>query len=127
MTRAEFVQRLVLNSMCDDLENVDQVILPYVSEVAAKCGLTVERPEVVEHVRALVESGLAKAYNLFAGITDVFSGELGGMPPLDVPEEDFRTYFYITERGMQLHQSDSTWWPLDDNDELRSDWKPPRE
>jgi hypothetical protein len=47
------------------------------------------------------------------------------MPPLDVPEEDFRTYFYITKRGMQFHQADSTWWPLDDNDVLRSDWKPP--
>ena len=44
MTRAEFVQRLILNSMCDDFENLDQVILRDVAEVASKCGLTVEAP-----------------------------------------------------------------------------------
>jgi hypothetical protein len=127
MMRPEFVQRLILNSMCDDFENVDQVILRNVAGVAAKCGLTVERPEVVENLRALVEAGLAKAYDLFPGINDPFSGELQGMPPLHVPEEHFRTYFYITKRGMQFHKADSTWWPLDDNDVLRSDWKPSRD
>jgi hypothetical protein len=70
MMRPEFVQRLILNSMCDDFENVDQVILRNVAGVAAKCGLTVERPEVVENLRALVEAGLAKAYDLFPGIKD---------------------------------------------------------
>jgi hypothetical protein len=48
------------------------------------------------------------------------------MPPLDVPEEDFKTYFYPTQKGMEVHESDGTWWPLDDNDLLRSDWKPPQ-
>jgi hypothetical protein len=126
MMRSEFVQRLILNSMCDDFENVDQVILRDVAGVAAKCGLTVERPEVVENLRALVEAGLAKAYDLFRGIKDPFSGELQRMPPLDTPEEDFRTYFYPTQKGMELHKSDGTWWPLDDNDVLRLDWEPPR-
>jgi hypothetical protein len=28
------------------------------------------------------------------------------MPPLDVVEEDFKTYFYITKKGMDLHLSD---------------------
>ena len=27
MTRAEFVQRLILNSICDDFENVDQLFI----------------------------------------------------------------------------------------------------
>jgi hypothetical protein len=44
MTRPEFVQRLILNSICDDFENVDQVILRDVSEVGAKCGLAIRRP-----------------------------------------------------------------------------------
>ena len=39
------------------------------------------------------------------------------MPPLDVVEEDFKTYFYITKKGMELHLSDKTSWPLDDEDE----------
>jgi hypothetical protein len=127
MTRAEFVQRLVLNSMCDDFENVDQVILRDVAQVAAKCGLRVERPEVVRSLRALVEAGLAKAYDLSRAAGDAFSGELHGMPPLAVPEEDFKTYFYPTQKGMEVHGSDGTWWPLDDNDLLRTDWKPPRD
>ena len=126
MTRTEFVQRLVLNTICDDFENVDQVILRDVVEVGAKCGLTIQRPEVVESLRALVEARLAKAYDLFPGIGDPFSCELQGMPPLDILEQDFRTYFYMTKEGVAFHESDGTWWPLDDNDELRSDWNPPR-
>jgi hypothetical protein len=31
MTRSEFVRLLVLNSICDDFENVDQIILPDVA------------------------------------------------------------------------------------------------
>jgi hypothetical protein len=126
MTRAEFVQRLILNSICDDFENVDQVILCDVAEVAAKCGITVERPEVVENLRSLVDAGLAKAYDLSTGGADPFSGELPGMPLLDTPEEDFATYFYPTPKGMEFHKTDGTWWPLDDDDALRPDWKPPR-
>lgn len=124
MTRAEFVQRLILNSMCDDFENVDQVILRDVARVAAKCGLAVERPEVVQNLRALVEAGLVKAYELDPGIGDPFSGEVQGMPPLDAPEDNFRTFFYPTQRGMDWHKADQTWWPLDDDDVLRSDWNP---
>jgi hypothetical protein len=126
MTRAEFVQRLILNTICDDFENVDQVILRNVAEVGAKCGLTIQRPEVVEGLRVLVEAGLAKAYELSAAVGDPFSGELQGMPPLDVPEEYFRTYFYVTKKGMEFHQSDGSWWPLDDDDALRADWKTPQ-
>jgi hypothetical protein len=126
MTRPEFVQRLILNSMCDDFENLDQVILRDVAGVAAKCGLTVELPEVVENLRMLVEAGLAKAYDLSATTDNPFSGELQGMPPLDTPEDYFRTYFYPTQNGMELHESDETWWPLDANDVLRSDWEPSR-
>ncbi len=126
MTRAEFVQRLILNSICDDFENVDQVILRDVAGVAAKCGLTVERPEVLDNLRSLVEAGLAKGYDLSAATADPLAGELQGMPPLDAPETDFRTYFYPTQKGMEFHDSDGTWWPLDDNGVLRSDWEPPR-
>jgi len=36
MTRQEFVQRLIVNSMCDDFENVDQVILRDVAGVGSQ-------------------------------------------------------------------------------------------
>ena len=39
------------------------------------------------------------------------------MPSLDVIEENFTTYFYITKKGMDLHLSDDTWWPFDEQGE----------
>jgi len=125
MTRVEFVQRLVLNAICDDFENVDQMILRDVAEIGAKCGLTIQREEVVEGLRALVEGGLAKAYDLTAFGRDEFSCEIAGMPPLDVVDVEFRTYFYVTKKGIDFHQADQSWWPLSDEDVLRPDWKPP--
>jgi hypothetical protein len=122
LSRSEFVRRLVLNWICDDYENVDQTILRDVAEDAGKCGLTVERPEVVEALASLIEDGFAKAYRL--GDQDPSSGGLQGMPPMEVIEEDFKTYFYRTKKGLDLHnlhRSDGT-WPFDDEDELRPDW-----
>ena len=99
MTRSEFVRRLVLNEIGDDYENVDQVILRDAAETGAKCGLTIERSEVVEALASLIADGLAKAYVLPGPERSPFSGELPGMPPLDDVEEYFRTYFYITKKG----------------------------
>jgi len=45
------------------------------------------------------------------------------MPPIDVVEEFFKTYFFITEKGMELHLSDGTWYPFDDNGNLRPGWR----
>lgn len=39
------------------------------------------------------------------------------MPPLDVVEEYFKTYFYITKKGMDLHLSDDMWAAFDDDDD----------
>jgi hypothetical protein len=125
MTRTEFVQRLVLNTICDDFENVDQVILRNVAEVGAKCGMTIRRSDVVDALRALLGAGLAKAYELLATGRDPFSGEIKGMPPLSVVEENYKTYFYATKEGLAFHAADATWWPLDDEDRLRVDWKAP--
>jgi hypothetical protein len=45
------------------------------------------------------------------------------MPPMDEVEEYFKTYFYITKKGMDLHLSDDDSWPLDDEGELRPNWR----
>jgi hypothetical protein len=108
---------LVLDEICDDYENVDQCIWRHVAEAGAKCGLTIGRSEIVDALADLIEAALAKAYILSA--TEPFATELQGMPPLDEIEEYFRTYFYITKKGMALHLSDDTWWPLDDEDKPR--------
>ena len=127
MKRGEFVERLILNEICDDFENVDQVILPKVVEQGEKCGSAINRSEIVEALSVLVEHGLAKAYHLSGSDKDPFSGELQGMPSLDFVEEDFRTYFYITKHGMEFHLSNATWWPFDDEEVLRQDWNPPEQ
>jgi hypothetical protein len=84
--------------------------------------LTIERSEVVGALASLIADGLAKAYILPGPERSPFSGELPGMPPMD-KIEDFRTYFYITKKGMDLHLSDREWFPLDDEGELRKDWQ----
>lgn len=126
MTRAEFLQRLVLDTICDDFENVDQTILHDVAQTGDMCGLTIQRLEVVGALQVLVEAGLAKAYGFPASGSDPLAGELEGMPPLDFVEETFRTYFYVTHKGMAFHQADEAWWPLDDEGVLRPDWTPPQ-
>jgi hypothetical protein len=121
MNRAELVRLMVLNEICDDYENVDQIIFPQVARQAAKCGLAIERPEIVDALAKLIQDGLAKAYLLSP--FEPFSTELEGMPPLDVIEQDFETYFYVTKKGMDLQLSEDVSWPFDDEGELRQDWR----
>jgi hypothetical protein len=111
MERSELIRRLVLNAICDDYENVDQIIFPQVSTDGAKLGLTIVRADVVDALATLISDGLAKAYVL---TPDTGSRDLPGMPPLHVVEELFETYFYITQKGMDLHMSDDSWWPFQD-------------
>lgn len=71
-------------------------------------------------VSELVLDGLAKAYLLSS--TEPFSTELQGMPPVDVVEEYFKTYFYITKKGWDFHLSDDTWGPFDDEGNVLPNW-----
>jgi hypothetical protein len=57
MDRYELVRGLVLNSIFDDYENADQVILRDVAEDGAKCGLTIERSEIVNALSGLIMDG----------------------------------------------------------------------
>ncbi len=115
MERRELIRRLVLDSICDDVENVDQIILPDVAREGSRLGLTIERSDIVDALEGLVEDGLAKAYLLSGTMgPDPFAGELPGMPSLDAVEENFQTYFYITKKGTDFHLADDTWWPFDD-------------
>jgi hypothetical protein len=115
VNRRELIQRLVLNAICDDYENVDQVILRDVARDGAKLGLAVERSDVVGALAELIKGGLAKAY--FLSSTGQAKG-LESMPSLEVVEVNFQTYFYITKQGMVLHRSDDKWWPFDDESKL---------
>jgi hypothetical protein len=110
MQRNELIRRMVLDKICDDYENVDQIILPSVARDCAKLGFVVERSHILNALGELIESGLAKAYLLSGRKPE----ELRGLPPVDVVEEDFKTYFYVTPKGKELHMSDDSWWPFDD-------------
>jgi hypothetical protein len=117
VTPQVFVRRLVLNSICDDGENVDQIILWDVSRETARCGLTIDRAEVVEALAQLVESRLAKEFLMSPW------QPIKGMPPMDVVEENFNTYFFIAEKGKKVHLSDDSWYPFDDEGNLRPGWR----
>ncbi len=111
---------MVLDAMCDDYENIDQIILPEVARDCARLGFSVGRTEIVKAVGELIQSGLVKAY-LLSG-TEPFATELEGMPPVDVVEEYIKTYFYITKKGLDSHLSGDTWWPFDDDDNVLPNW-----
>jgi hypothetical protein len=101
MERLELIRLLVLRSVSDDFENVDQTILRDAAREGARFGLTVERCDVVDALKTLLEDGLAKAYLLTPTMgPDPFAGEIPGMPSLDVIEEYFETFFYITKKGI---------------------------
>jgi hypothetical protein len=121
MNRRELVRRLVLNAIADDYENVDQVILRHVAEDGAKCGLTIDRTEIVDALARLIEDGFARAYLLSS--REPFRTELQGMPLIDVVEEYFETYFYITKHGTGLLLYDDASWPFDDERNLRPNWR----
>jgi len=121
MSRSDLVRLFVLIEIGDDYENVDQVIFPNVAKLGTDCGLTIERCEIVAALAWLIENGLARAYLL--SCFEPYATELKGMPSVDQVEEDFETYFYITKKGLEHHfVVDRSWWPFDDQDNLRPDW-----
>ena len=95
MNRSDLIGRMVLNAICDDYENVDQVILRDVAKNGARLGLAVERSDVVAALAGLIKDGLAKAY-LLSGTEP--AKELESMPSLEAVEQNFKTYFYITKK-----------------------------
>jgi hypothetical protein len=89
--------------MSNDSENVDQCIVRHVSEEGGKYGVKVERSDVVEALSGLIADGLAKAYVLSS--REPHATELPGMPSLEIVEEVFETYFYITRKGVEILDS----------------------
>jgi hypothetical protein len=52
------------------------------------------------NLAGLIADGLAKAYVLSS--RKPHATELPEMPSLEIVEEDFKTYFYITRKGLDL-------------------------
>lgn len=119
-TRSELVRRLVLSVICDDYENLAVSIEMPVVETGGRCGLYIEKAEIVRALRELIELGWAKAYYL----GDKFK-EIEGMPPEDELEDPDGPWFYGTDEGLKVQLGDSEWWPFDEDKHLLKDWTPP--
>lgn len=46
---------MVLREICDDYENIDQIIFPNVAKKCAKLGLRIDRAEIVTALGELIE------------------------------------------------------------------------
>ena len=64
MERNELIRLMVMNSVCDDYENVDQVILKQIAPDGARLGVTIQREDVVTALAKLIAGGLVQAYRL---------------------------------------------------------------
>lgn len=88
--RAELVRAQVLSEIADDFEEIRQIMV----QLRRVAYLGISRAEVKEALVALVQDGLARAYDLY-----VSQEPLPGLPPPDTFDEH---YFYITPRGLEL-------------------------
>ncbi len=122
-SRRELVERLVLDSICDDYENLSVSIKPDLDRYARDCGLEISEPEIVTALNSLVELGWAKAYRL--GGKDAV--EFDRMPTIDEMRDPDGAWFYVTGVGLKVELADYEGWPFDDEGALRKDWAPPVE
>lgn len=120
MTRKELIRRFVLNEICDDYENLE-MIHKWVTRKSARAGLTVQDAEIIEALAGLIQSGLARTYR-FRPPYKSPPDRLSGVPPL---KEIGKYYFWATPQGRDLQVSDRSWYPFDDDEELRKDWSVP--
>lgn len=114
---------MVLNEICDDWECLYQITIQ-LAMLTSRCGLTIETPEVLAALGDLIADGFAKACRLSNG------EKFDAMPPIEEIGSPHElglddVYFGITDKGMQVQLSDYPDWPFDEDNVLRSDWKPP--
>ncbi len=124
MTRAELIRRFVLNSFCDDYEDIEQ-ITKATDEVGPACGLTISHEDIIQALRELIELGYAKAWDLEPKRKNKQPHEYPGMPPSqEIGELD--VFFMATREGKIIHKTRSPHWPFDDDNNLRQDWVEPK-
>ena len=122
MTRSEWIRRLVLNGICDDYEDIEQ-ITKYVHDVGPRCAITISHDEIIQTLRELIELGYAKAWDL-SRWPDPATTDCQGMPPSeDITPMDPR--FFRTEEGLAFQKARSTGGPFDEDHNLREGWLAP--
>jgi hypothetical protein len=116
---------LVLNEICDDYENLAISIEMPIMERGGRCGLYVDKGEIVHALQELVELGLARPYRLHGDRRPNWAEEMERMPSLEEMESPDGAWFFRTDAGLEAQLADWQPWPFDDDDELRKDWTPP--
>jgi hypothetical protein len=120
MTRAELIRLFVLNSCCDDYEDIVQ-ITKHTDEVGPKCGMTVSEEDIIQALGELMELGYVRAWNLTPPPRPEPIKEYRGMPS---PEEiaAFDPWFFRTEGGLAVFKPLSSDWLFDETNNLREVW-----
>jgi hypothetical protein len=119
MTSAELIRMFVLNSFCDDYEDIEQ-ITKRTDELGLACGLTISREDIILALRELIELGYAKAWDLTRWATT----EDQGMPPRE-EITPMNPRFVRTEEGLAFYEASSTSGPFDEDHNLRESWPAP--
>lgn len=119
MKRAELIRMLVLDTIADDYENFEK-IADEVKRMADRAGLYTNVGEIQGAVIDLIEMGLAKAYRLSPNSP---TEEFYGIPPLNEIDDYF---FWTTDEGKRIQESELEGWPFDKNGAVRDGWLPPR-
>jgi hypothetical protein len=122
-SRAELLRLVVLRNIADSYVNLVNSIASPVVRDGAKCGMVIERAEIVRALTELVELGWAKAY---LGNTVSRQFEPMERAPTRAEMEDLDgAWFYITPEGLNGLRANWDAQPLDDEGERKKNWKPP--
>jgi len=121
-SRRELVLMLTLNELSDDYENLTVSIMPDFDRIAEDYRITVEKSEVADALKELVELGWAKAYLPRSGELV----EVEGMPFVEDLDGPDGAWFYITDAGRKV-QNEYDAWPWDGEGGIRKDWTPPED
>jgi hypothetical protein len=119
MTRAELTRMFVLNSFCDDYEDIEQ-ITKQTDELGPKCGLTISHDDIILALRELIDLGYAKAWDLTQPKREPIKEYQGMLSLEEITALD--PYFFRTQRGLEVSKPLSTDWLFDENNSLCEDW-----
>lgn len=116
MDRLELLRGFVLEVVADDYEDLEKIYAE-VSGLGSRCGVSIPHSEILQAVIDLIETGLAKAYDLRGSRAEEIQGATETF-------ELHHPYFLITPKGRGVH-SNGDWWPFDEEGSVRNDWVAP--